>query len=45
MKVYIKNIWGQQTVRELPIHKAIWLRFIVFAKYNKENRAIVRFLI
>lgn len=45
MNVYIKNLEGEQTVRFLPITKAIWLRLIVFAKYTKENRPIVRFVI
>ena len=45
MNVYLKNEEGQQTVRWLPIHKAIWLRFYVFARYHKEERPIVRFVI
>lgn len=45
VNVYIKNLEGEQTVRYLPLHKAIWLRFIVFAKYKKEDRPIVRFVI
>jgi hypothetical protein len=46
MKVYIKNWVGQQTVRELPFHKAIWLRLVVWYKYpKKEERAIIRFMI
>ena len=45
MNVYIKNLEGEQTVRFLPITRAIWLRFIVFAKYRKEERPIVKFVI
>ena len=45
MKVYIKNHVGQQTIRDLPIHTALWLRFIVFARYKKDERPIVRFVI
>lgn len=45
MNVYLKNNEGKQTVRYLPIMKALWLRFIVFAKYRKEDRPIVRFVI
>lgn len=43
MNVYIQNEWGQQTVRYLPFHKALWLRLVVW-KYPKEKRPIVRFL-
>lgn len=45
MNIYLKNLEGEQTVRYLPIMKAIWLRFIVFVKYRKEERPIVRFVI
>lgn len=45
MNVYLKNLEGEQTVRYLPVMKALWLRFIVFAKYKKEDRPIVRFVI
>jgi len=45
MNIYLKNLEGEQTVRYLPLMKAIWLRFIVFAKYRKEDRPIVRFVI
>ena len=46
MEVYIKNWVGQQTVRTLPFHKAVWLRLIVWFKYpNKEERPKVRFMI
>lgn len=45
MNVYLKNNEGEQTVRYLPIIKALWLRFIVFAKYSKQDRPIVRFMI
>lgn len=45
MSVYIKNVWGQQTIRKLPIYKALWLRLLVFARYRKDERPIVRFVI
>lgn len=45
MNVYMKNEFGQQTVRWLPLHKAIWLRVLVFARYRKEERPVVRFVI
>ena len=45
MNVYMKNELGQQTVRHLPFHKALYLRFIVFVKYAKKDRPIVRFVI
>ena len=45
MNVYIKNCAGQQTVRYLPLHKALWLRLYVFAKYRKEERPLIRFVI
>ena len=46
MKVYLKNEFGQQTVRDLPFHKTLWLRFVVWFKYpNKEERPLVRFVI
>lgn len=45
MNVYLKNLEGEQTVRYLPVIKAIWLRLLVFAKYRKEDRPIVRFVI
>lgn len=45
MNVYLKNLEGEQTVRYLPIMKALWLRFIVFVKYKKEDRPIVRFVL
>ena len=45
MNVYMKNTEGQQTVRYLPIHKAIYLRLYVFARYPKDERPIVRFVI
>lgn len=44
MNVYLKNLEGEQTVRYLPIMKALWLRLIVFAKYPKQDRPIVRFM-
>ena len=45
MKVYLKNQEGKQTVRDLPLLKAFGLRFYVFARYWKEDRPIVRFVI
>jgi len=45
MQVYIKNIEGQQTVRELPIWQALKLRLYVFARYKKAERPIVRFVV
>jgi len=45
MNVYIKNPEGQQTVRYLPLHKALYLRILVFARYRKDERPIVRFVI
>ena len=45
MSVYIKNEYGEQTVRRLPFHKALWLRLYVFARYPKAERPIVRFVV
>ena len=45
MKVYLKNQEGEQTVRDLPLFKAIGLRMYVFARYPKNERPIVRFVI
>ena len=45
MNVYMKNIEGQQTVRYLPLHKAIYLRLYVFAKYSKAERPLIRFVV
>ena len=45
MNVYLKNLEGEQTVRHLPVMKALWLRFIVFARYSKKDRPIVRFVL
>lgn len=45
MNVYLKNAEGEQTVRYLPFHKALWLRLYVFARYKKSERPIVRFVI
>ena len=45
MNVYMKNAEGQQTVRYLPLFRAIWLRLYVFAKYPKAERPIVRFVV
>lgn len=45
MKVYIKNQFQQQTVRQLPIIQALKLRLYVLMKYQKEERPIVKFMI
>ena len=45
MNVYLKNEYGQQTVRYLNFFKAIGLRVYVFARYPKSKRPIVRFVI
>lgn len=45
MNVYMKNLEGEQTVRNLPFLSALYLRWIVFAKYRKEDRPLVRFVI
>jgi hypothetical protein len=45
MNVYIKNSEGQQTIRKLPLYKAIYLRLLVFARYHKDERPVVRFVI
>jgi hypothetical protein len=45
MNVYIKNPQGEQTVRYLPLHKAVWLRVYVFMRYKREERPIVRFVV
>jgi len=45
MNVYIKNSEGQQTVRYFPILKALYLRLLVFARYRKDERPMVRFVI
>lgn len=45
MNVYMKNTEGQQTVRYLPFYKALYLRLLVFARYCKDERPIVRFVI
>ena len=45
MNVYMKNELGQQTVRDIPWYKAIWLRLYVFARYTKDERPIIRFLV
>ena len=44
MSVYIKNVYGEETVRELPFFEAIKLRFIVFLRYRHEELPIVKFL-
>ena len=45
MNVYMKNTAGQQTVRYLPLYKALGLRLYVFARYPKAERPIVRFVV
>lgn len=48
MKVYIKNVYKQQTVRDLPFFKAIYMRFIGWFLYRTkelEERPVIRFLI
>ena len=45
MNVYMKNTFGQQTVRYLPFYKAIWLRIYVYFHYNADERPEVRFVI
>lgn len=45
MKVYMKNIYQQQTVRDLPLFQILKLRFYAFVKYPKDERPIVRFVI
>lgn len=45
MNVYLKNELGQQTVRYLNFFQAIKLRLYVFARYPKNERPIVRFVI
>ena len=45
MNVYIKNSEGQQTIHKLPLYKAIYLRLLVFARYHKDERPVVRFVI
>ena len=45
MSVYIKNTLGQQTVRQLPFLRAIWLRLFVILHYKAEDRPIVKFVI
>lgn len=45
MKVYIKNMVQEQTVRDLPFTHALWLRWKLFTMYDKEHRPIVRFMI
>lgn len=45
MSVYIKNAYGEQTVRQLPILQALKLRLYVFARYPKAERPIVRFVL
>lgn len=45
MNVYIKNQRGEQTVRYIPFHTAIWLRIKMWLDYpNVEDRPIIRFL-
>ena len=45
MNVYIKNIRGEPTVRDLPFLQALKLRMFCFARYTKKERPIVRFLV
>jgi hypothetical protein len=45
MNVYIKNQYDEQTVRYLPLLQALKLRLYVFARYPKDERPIVRFVI
>ena len=45
MKVYIKNMAQEQTVRDLPFTHALWLRMTLFFRYEKKYRPIVRFMI
>ena len=46
MKIYIKNMYEQQTIRDIPFFKAIWLRLAVWFKYPlEEERPKVRFLV
>ena len=45
MNVYIKNEYGEQTVRHLPLLQALKLRLYVFTRYPKSERPIVRFVI
>lgn len=45
MNVYIKNTFGEQTVRYLPFFQALKLRFFAFVRYPKSERPMVRFVI
>lgn len=45
MMVYIKNQAGQQTVRDLRWWDAIYMRIILWHRYPKDKRPIVRFLV
>lgn len=48
MKVYIKNVYKQQTVRDISFFKAIYLRiacWYVFIAKEQEEKPIIRFLI
>ena len=45
MKVYLKNEYGQQTVRDLDLFQALKLRIWVWMRYPKTERPIVRFVI
>lgn len=44
MKVYFKNLQGEQTVRDLPFFTALWLRWKLFFRYNAEERPTMRFM-
>lgn len=45
MKVYLKNEFEQQTVRDLDFIQALKLRIWVWIRYPKTERPIVRFVI
>lgn len=48
MKIYIKNIYHQQTVRDMPFFKALYLRFCTWFLYKTkktEERPVIHFMI
>lgn len=48
MKVYIKSVYKQQTVRDIPFFKALYMRFCGWFLYRSkdiEERPVIRFLI
>ena len=48
MKVYIKNVYGQQTVRDISFFRAIHLRiacWYAFITQKQEEKPIIRFMI